>query len=169
MPNLLHREARPIMGATADVVAGYRFSHPVQDAICLDVDARDRDGNPTDKCFRLLSDVSIRFGDHIWVLRRGFQWNGADIPRFWQWVLGIDQHDPRVALASAFHDDVCNKANEGHMLRVVGDAIFVSLLMPIYFNGRAMPGVGTWRAIAMYAGVRAYSVWRFVRKQLAGK
>lgn len=159
---LLHTEARQLLGTTADVVAGYRFSHPSQDAICLDIDPRDRDGQPIGKSFRLLCDVSVRCGYQTWILRRGYQWNGADIPRFWQFLLGVDRYDPRAALASAFHDQVCEAANQGHVLRVVGDAIFISLLMPITFNGRLLPGVGKWRAIAMYAGVRLYSVWRYL-------
>jgi hypothetical protein len=158
-PRLINRDASRIIRAKASVVAGQRYYPPTSDAIALDVVAKDG------KYFRTLVDITIRYGSHDWLLRKGFRWNGADIPRVLGWLfalLGVTQYDPRVALASGFHDDVCNQANKGKVMRVIGDAIFVTLLMPISFNGKSLDGVGQVRAALMYAGVRAYSMWRWL-------
>lgn len=149
---MIHRKAKATLNTTAAVVAGCR------DAIAVDIDADDG------KCFRALTDIRANFGSHNWTLRRGKRWNGADIPRLGQALLGVSQHDPRVVLASGFHDDVCEQANQGKVMRVIGDAIFVALLMPIEFNGKELDGVGTLRAVTMYAGVRAYSVYVFLKR-----
>lgn len=163
----VNRAAQHVIGTMANVTAGTRYATPAWDVIAMDVDARDVEGKPTDKHFRLLADVHVDFAGIRHWLKRGFQWNGADIPGLFQWLLGVNRYDPRVALASAFHDDWCNKANAGILLRAIGDAMFVSLLMQITFNGRDLDGVGTARAIYMYTGVRAYSAWRFMRGMVA--
>ena len=159
----IHPTASHVLGMTANVDARNDYGGHTRDVIALDVDAEDG------KCFRLLSDLRADFGGVKRELRAGFRWNGADIPRLWQWMLGVDRYDPRVAIASAFHDDECNKANARRGLRVIGDAIFVSLLMPIAYNGQELDGVGITRAFYLYLGVRTYSLWRFVRRAVAAR
>jgi len=157
---------RAIIRVMANVTAGERYRNPVSDAILLDVLADD------DKFFRTLAPLHCHFGAQQWDLnggRAGFRWNGADLPRAFEWLVcmltGFSRYHPRLALATAFHDDACNEANAGRVPRVIGDAIFISLLMPIAFNGRELPGIGAARAALLYAGVRAYSAWLFVQRE----
>lgn len=157
---LVNPESKRIINEVATVTATHR-GKPIDLCVCLDL-------KNDDKYFRTICEIKVEFAGREWALGRDFQWNGADIPRVWQFILGLGRYDPRLALASGFHDDVCNQVAADNVQRVVGDAIFVSLLMPIRFNGTKLPGIGPWRAALAYAGVRCYSGWRFAWRHMLG-
>jgi hypothetical protein len=83
---------------------------------------------------------------------RGYQWDGASIPRPLWWIIGRPK-DPRFALASLVHDWICEEA-ETRPQRVFGDAVFLWLLRDA--------GVAPWRHYAMFLAVTAYRrlIWR---------
>lgn len=151
--------AKNIIAETAVVYSSAPDGSFVDDCVSLDL------ANP-EKPFRVRNEITACFAEHNWHLPSGFSWNGADIPWLWQWALRVSRFDPRVALASAFHDDMCHRLKSENVQRVIGDALFVSLLMPIHFNGRTLPGIGPRKAAAMYLGVRAYSGLAFVGANL---
>lgn len=102
--------------------------------------------------------ITAHMGGHFAQLKANYFWDGASIPRFFWTLLGINPSDPRSMIASAFHDEGCDNPNTP---QVLADATFVALLGPIKFNAYPLKGVGKWRARAMYAAVRFYSI--FVR------
>lgn len=161
MPQLLNTRAKKIINATAYVIA-MRDDRAVDD--CIAINYRDEH-----KRWITTARIECWFAGHSWVLDRGYKFNGADIPRVFQVLLGIDRYDPRVAMAAGFHDSVCEMVAADNVQRVIGDAIFVSLLMPIRFNGKPVKGIGPWRATLMYLGVRAYSGARFCWRYLIGR
>lgn len=99
--------------------------------------------------------ITAYFGSHTAELREGFYWNGADEPRLFWTVLGVDPTGIQVIIATGFHDDGCERSD---IPQVMVDGVFVSLLKDIRFNGRKIRGLNKWKARAMYAGVRFYSI-----------
>lgn len=158
MPRIVNPNARRILNEVA-IVTAKRNGLLDDDAIVLNLKSKT-------KQWKTRCRIEADFGNNTWVLDPDFRWDGASIPCFWQRLLGISRYDPRVALASAFHDDICNRIGAHNAQRVVGDAIFISLLMPIKFNGKLLPGVGPWMAVILYAGVRLYSGCRFAKRYL---
>ena len=134
----------------------------VDDAISLDF-TRQHDR----KYLHARCDIAACIGEQVYMLRFGFNWNGADIPRWIEWLVcllcGLSRFDPRLAIATGFHDDLCAKANAGNGLRAIADAVFITLLMPIEFNDHRLTGIGKWRAVVLYLGVRSYSIYRFAK------
>lgn len=98
--------------------------------------------------------ISVYAGGHTVHLDDGYRWNGADIPRFFWSIVGIEPLDPRAMIASGFHD----KGTEDGGSQVLADGLFVTLLRPYRLNGWVQPGVGRVRAAAMYTAVRLYSM-----------
>jgi hypothetical protein len=119
-----------------------------------------------EKYFKTKCAVHAKFAGHDWKLNEGFSWNGADIPRLLEWLIclitGLTRFDPRLAIATGFHDSICNALNAANVQRVIGDAIFISLLMDIELNGERVDGIGSWRATVLYLGVRFYSGLEFI-------
>lgn len=160
MPRLVNPNARRILNEVA-IITSKTDGKLDDDCIVLNLKSKT-------KSWRTRCYIQADFGGHTWVLDKTFAWDGASIPCFWQRLLGISRYDPRVALASAFHDDMCNQLGADNVQRVIGDAIFISLLMPIRFNGKRLPGLGPRMATLLYCGVRLYSGWRFVWRHLIG-
>jgi len=44
-------------------------------------------------------------------IEKGYEWNGANIPRFAWTLIGLSPTDPRVAEASMVHDKLCENKN----------------------------------------------------------
>lgn len=81
--------------------------------------------------------------------------DGASVPRWLQFVTGIDPLGWHV-WGVIPHDKCCDDANDNRYPRTIGDAIFLEVLE----NSKPEK---YWEAVKMYAGVRAYSIgkkWR---------
>jgi hypothetical protein len=120
------------------------------------------DPSNAEKPFRTRCEIRVTFGESLSWLPAGYSWNGADVPRLFWTILGVCQYDPRVLLASAFHDRGCESVI---VPQVRADADFITFLRPIVFNGVPMKGIGEWRAVLMYAAVRFYSMFCRGRKR----
>lgn len=113
------------------------------------------DPSNSEKPFRTRCEIRVTLGESESWLPAGYQWNGADIPAVFWGILGVCQYDPRVLIASGFHD----RGTESVITpQVKADADFITLLRPIIFNGKVIKGIGEWRAVLMYAAVRFYSM-----------
>lgn len=76
-------------------------------------------------------------------------------PRVVWWLL--PPHDPRFAAAYVTHDDLCRRKG---FPRFLADAILYDLLRVLSLKH----GVALWRRLAVYAGVRTYAAWKWVRR-----
>jgi len=101
-------------------------------------------------------DVQFRYGQFELVVPADFEFDGASVPRWLWWINGLASSDDDTKLAALAHDYICEHPEV--LPRVIGDAIFATLLGPILFNGRPLPGVGPKRRAAMYIAVRCWSV-----------
>jgi hypothetical protein len=141
----------------ADAVAGYaevKADLGIGDVVGVDPSAA--------KPYRTRCEIRVTQGESESWLPAGYHWNGADIPKLFWAILGVCQYDPRVLIASGFHD----RGTESVVTpQTKADSDFITLLRPIVFNGKVVQGVGEWRAIAMYAAVRAYSMFIRGRKR----
>jgi Protein of unknown function (DUF1353) len=99
--------------------------------------------------FVTLCPIVFRLGEHRLPVPRGFQFDGASVPRWLWWLKGFSPLDRSIVAALA-HDWLCEHPEI--LPRVVGDAIFISLLR--------RSGISEWRATLMYLAVRAWSVCR---------
>ena len=96
-------------------------------------------------------------------LKRGYRWDGASIPKRFQWLIGRPT-DAKFRVASLFHD----LGYEKRQIRVVQDVLFYYLL--------SSEGVPWWKADLMYKAVRAGGhvyfasdtsrFWRWVKSKL---
>lgn len=141
----------------ADAVAGYA----IVEADLGIAEVIGVDPSNTAKPFRTRCAVRAKFGEAEAWLPGGYQWNAADIARIFWTPLGVCQYDPRVLIASGFHDRGCESVVTP---QEIADATFIALLRPIVFNGKIIEGVGWWRAALMYAAVRLYSMFIRGRK-----
>lgn len=102
-------------------------------------------------------------GSAEFVLRMesGYSWDGASIPRYLWWLFGKPL-SPEFRLASLWHDRLCELA-ECVEDRTIADAVFLRLLRE--------SGVGKWRRLLMWAGVRLYGIfiWRIRRGVKTGE
>ena len=82
----------------------------------------------------------------------GYSWDGASIPRCLWWLFGHPL-SPEFRLASLWHDRLC-ELSDCIEDRIIADAVFLRLLREA--------GVGKWRRLAMWVGVRLYGIfiWR---------
>jgi hypothetical protein len=99
------------------------------------------------KPFVTLCPIVFVWREHRLTIRKGYQFDGASVPRALWWVRGFSPLDRSIVAALA-HDWICDHPNL--LPRIVGDAIFFALLVD--------SGVPRWRASIMYLGVRAWSV-----------
>lgn len=104
--------------------------------------------------------IHLKLGKYTADLRTSYYWNGANLPKITWSLLGLNPLDPRIALASGFHDDGCE---DDEVPQVLADAIFVALLGPIEFNGIRLEGISKFEQVCCYVGVRFYSL--FIRPQ----
>ena len=81
----------------------------------------------------------------------GERWDGATIPAVLRGLIG-DRLDDAWASASYVHDRFCDRSRS-HVVRQLGDVLFWHLL-------RINPSVPRWKRLAMFAGVRAWSIIR---------
>ena len=79
----------------------------------------------------------------------GERWDGATIPAVLRGLIG-DRLDDAWASASYVHDRFCDRS-QSHVVRQLGDVLFWHLL-------RINPNVPRWKRLAMFAGVRAWSI-----------
>jgi len=79
----------------------------------------------------------------------GERWDGATIPAFLRCLIG-DRLDDDWASASYVHDRFCDRSRS-HVVRQLGDVLFWHLL-------RINPNVPRWKRLAMFVGVRAWSI-----------
>lgn len=100
---------------------------------------------------------------HFVKIDSGYEWDGASIPKRFQWLIGKPK-DKEFRFASMLHDD----GYEERSNRAINDVIFLYVLLEM--------GVPSWKADLMYKAVRAGGFayyasdtsrfWRFVRKLL---
>lgn len=139
---LTHRETKDLPAVYANLAAGKVIGQSIAN---------------TSKPFYTNCPIYVNFGPTMSCeLTTAYQWNGADIPRFFWSLLGTNPDDPRSLLASGFHDHGCE---DPRIPQVIADAVFVTLLGPIRFNGERLPGLGWLRSKLMYVAVRAYSIF----------
>lgn len=120
------KEYRVLIGATDGI----------QDCIAVDDDKLVFVGNPTMIAAYVEGE---RVEMHI---PFGFTWDGASIPKFARWLVGHPL-DAEFRIASLLHD----AAYESRTRRVLNDVIFYAALRNA--------GVSKWKAVVMYAAVRA--------------
>lgn len=113
--------------------------------------------NPSsDKPFYARCPIVAELGDEKASIRAYYQSNGADTPRaFWS-LWGIAPTDPRVTVGAMFHDEGCENPD---CPQIIADALFVSLLGPIYWNGVLLPGINRFQQFVFYCGVRMESLF----------
>lgn len=110
----------------------------------------------SDKPFYAKCRIMANLGGSFSWLHAGYRWNGADEPRaFWS-VWGVTPTDPRVVLASGFHDQGTEDENTP---QVLADAMFISLLGNVHFNDVLLPGINWFQQFVFYTGVRFYSLF----------
>lgn len=105
--------------------------------------------------------IKFRYGKRELEVPHGTEFDGPSIPRICWSISGLSPLDDDTLLASCAHDWICDHPDE--MPRVMGDALFVSAMGPIVFNGQTYPGVPKCRRRAMYLAVRlwtTYVQWR---------
>lgn len=100
----------------------------------------------------LITIAEIRFvrGRNNWTVPAGYEFDGASIPRLIRWAPGY-QRVGRHLWAAILHDWICEHPEEGTS-RVMGDAIFVTLLLDT--------GVHKRQSRMMYLAVRLWSTFR---------
>ncbi len=63
---------------------------------------------------KLVSDAVYKLGSFSHLIKAGFEWDGASIPK-WAWIIVGSPFEPRFMVASAIHDDMyrqcMNRAN----------------------------------------------------------
>jgi hypothetical protein len=101
--------------------------------------------------------IKFRYGKHQLEVPSGTEFDGPSIPRIFWGIVGLSPLDDDALLASCAHDWVCDNPDE--MPRVMGDALFVSCLGPIIFNGESHKGVRKCRRRAMYLAVRGWTTY----------
>jgi hypothetical protein len=113
------------------------------------------------KCFVTDGWIKFRYGKRDLEVPSGTEFDGPSIPRIFWSLVGFSPLDDDTLLASCAHDWICEHDDE--MPRVMGDALFVSAMGPIVFNGEVRKGVPKWRRRAMYLAVRLWTTfvqWR---------
>jgi len=102
--------------------------------------------------------ITYRRGKRRFDVERGFYTDFASIPRRLWSLSGFSPLDRDTWLAAVAHDFNCVT---DELDRWMGDVLFVLIMRgPATFNGRPMPRVGWWRAMAMYVAVRANSIYQ---------
>lgn len=99
-----------------------------------------------------LTKIVFRYGKHRLVIDAGYEFDGASIPQILWWIPGFSPVGLHLWAALA-HDWICDHPDE--LDRVIGDAIFVSLLKHT--------GVRWYRRVPMYVAVRSWSIFRGVK------
>jgi hypothetical protein len=108
------------------------------------------------------SRIRYRRGKHKLDVERAFYTDFASIPRLLWWISGFAPLDRETWLAAVAHDWNCV---HDELDRWMGDVLFVVIMRgPATFNGRPLPRVSLWRALAMYAAVRANSIYQGWKK-----
>lgn len=113
-------------------------------------------GGDPDKPFIAACDVTFRYGHHEMVVPKGFEFDGASVPRWIWWIHGFAPWERDTLLAALIHDYLCEHPEE--LPRIIADAIFCATLGPVVFRGRGLEGAGPKRRLAMYLAVRAHSM-----------
>jgi hypothetical protein len=100
----------------------------------------------------LITLCQIRFvrGRYDWIVPKGYEFDGASIPRLIRWAPGY-QRVGRHLWAATIHDWICDHPEKGAS-RAIGDAVFVTLLLDT--------GVERRQSRWMYRAVRLWSAFR---------
>lgn len=96
-----------------------------------------------------LSDVTFRRGIYSLTVPRGYEFDGASIPRMFRWLRGYERIGRHIWAALA-HDYMCDHPEL--LPRVIADAIFITLLLDT--------GVDESQSHRMYRAVRLWSTYR---------
>ncbi len=97
-----------------------------------------------------LAEIQFVRGRNSWTVPAGYEFDGASIPRCIRWAPGYERVG-RHLWAAILHDWICDHPEEGTS-RVMGDAIFVTLLLDT--------GVEKRQSRMMYRAVRLWSAYR---------
>jgi hypothetical protein len=97
-----------------------------------------------------LSDITFRRGRFSFTVRRGYEYDGASIPKLIRWAPGY-QRVGRHLWAATLHDWLIDHPEED-IPRVIADALFVTLLLDT--------GVDRRQSKWMYRAVRLWSMFR---------
>lgn len=99
-----------------------------------------------------LCPIQFQRGNKSMLVPQGYEFDGASIPSILWWIPGFSPIGLHLWAALA-HDWICDHPDE--LDRVIGDAIFVSLLKHTE--------VPWYRRIPMYAAVRIWSIYRGIK------